>query len=184
MGCIWETASYALRFVSSRNQTSTGLYTYSFLLVLLAPLRECALFIVLVIATDCLSVINAFDYMIIGRMVYLYLPDQKLCRIPGTRFSLYFVWLDIIAFLVQLGGGMIVSGTNVKPKTLQLGIHIYMGGIGLQQFFILIFTGLAIMFHRRVLQLEAQGHHVEKGWMRLLYTLYGSLALITVRLPL
>ena len=94
--------------------------------------------------------------MIIGRMVYFYLPEQKLCRIPGTRFSRYFVCLDILAFLVQLGGGLIVSGTNVKPTTLQLGIHIYMGGIGLQQFFILIFSGLAIMFHRRALQLKAQ----------------------------
>ena len=90
------------------------------------------------------------------------------------------MWLDILAFLVQLGGGLIVSGTNVKPKTLQLGIHIYMGGIGLQQFFILIFTALAIMFHRRVNQLQAQGRFMEAGWKALLFTLYGSLALISV----
>lgn len=120
--------------------------------------------------------------MVLGRMVYYYLPEQKLFHIPGTRFSRYFVWLDILAFLVQLGGGMIVSGTNVKPKTMQLGIHIYMGGIGLQQFFILMFTALAIMFHRRVNELKAQGQYVEPGWKRLLFTLYGSLALITVSL--
>ena len=125
-------------------------------------------------------VINAFDYMVLGRMVHYYLPEQRLFHIPSTRFSRYFVWLDILAFLVQLGGGLIVSGTNVKPKTLQLGIHIYMGGIGLQQFFILIFTTLAIMFHRRANQLQAQGQFVEAGWKRLLFTLYGSLALISV----
>ena len=40
MGCIWETASFGLRTVSTRHQDNTGLYTYSFLLVLLAPLRK------------------------------------------------------------------------------------------------------------------------------------------------
>jgi hypothetical protein len=117
--------------------------------------------------------------MVLGRMVYFYLPEQKLFHIPGNHFSRYFIWLDILAFLVQLGGGAIVSGTNVKPKTLQLGIHIYMGGIGLQQFFILIFTSLAIMFHRKVNKLQAQGQYVKPGWKRMLFTLYASLALIT-----
>ncbi|CZR52838.1 related to phospholipid-translocating ATPase [Phialocephala subalpina] len=116
------------------------------------------------------------------RMVHFYLPSKSLLRIPGSRFSRYFVWLDIVAFLVQLGGGFIVSGTNVKPSLLHLGIHIYMGGIGLQQFFICIFTGLAIRFHIEMLRLENSGVYVEKGWRRLLYTLYASLALITVRL--
>jgi hypothetical protein len=128
-------------------------------------------------------VINAFDYMILGRMVHFYLPSKSLFHIPASRFSRYFVWLDILAFLVQLGGGLIVSGTNVKPSTFQLGIHIYMAGIGLQQFFICVFTGLAIMFQTEVLKLERKGQFVEKGWRRMLYTLYGSLGLITVRFP-
>ncbi|KUJ13210.1 RTA1-domain-containing protein [Mollisia scopiformis] len=165
MGCIWEAASFILRTISTKHQQNTNLYTYSFLLVLLAPL-----------------LINAFDYMILGRMVHFFLPSKSLLHIPGSRFSRYFVWLDIIAFLVQLGGGMIVSGTNVKPSTFHLGIHIYMGGIGLQQFFICVFTGLAIMFHREMLKLERSGQFVEKGWKRLLFTLYGSLALITLRI--
>lgn len=101
--------------------------------------------------------------MILGRMVHFYLPSKSLLRIPGSRFSRYFVWLDIIAFLVQLGGGIIVSGTNVKPSTLHLGIHIYMSGIGLQQIFICIFTGLAIMFHREMLKVERSGVFIAEG---------------------
>jgi hypothetical protein len=38
MGCIWEFASFALRTLSTRHQMNQNLYTYSFLLVLLAPL--------------------------------------------------------------------------------------------------------------------------------------------------
>jgi hypothetical protein len=116
-------------------------------------------------------------------MVHFYLPEQKLWKTRSIRFSRYFVWLDIVAFLVQLGGGLIISGTNIKPKTFQLGIHIYMAGIGLQQFFILMFTILAITFHRRVLQLQTQGQFVQPGWKRLLFTLYASLALISVSPP-
>ncbi|KAF8850625.1 hypothetical protein BDZ45DRAFT_717756 [Acephala macrosclerotiorum] len=122
-------------------------------------------------------------HKILGRMVHFYLPSKSLLRIPGSRFSRYFVWLDIIAFLVQLGGGSIVPETNVKPSLLHLGIHIYMGGIGLQQFFICIFTGLAIRFHIEMLRLERSGAYAERGWRQLLFTLYASLALITVRLP-
>lgn len=124
--------------------------------------------------------------MIFGRMVYFYLPDQKL-YIHATKFSKYFVWLDVIAFIVQLVGGMIVSGgSQVKASTLQMGIHVYMGGIGLQQAFIFLFLTLVITFHGKILVLKAQGHYVEKGWFRMLCTLYASLALITVcsNLPL
>ncbi|KAG0646270.1 Aspercryptin biosynthesis cluster I [Hyphodiscus hymeniophilus] len=63
---------------------------------------------------------NAFDYMVLGRMVYFYLPEQKLIYIPGNRFSGYF--------------------------------------------------------------LDAQGQYVESGWKRMLFILYASLALITIRI--
>jgi hypothetical protein len=118
--------------------------------------------------------------MILGRMVYYYLPAQKLFHIPATRFSRYFVWLDVISFFVQLIGASIVSGTNVAPKTMQLGLHIYMGGIGMQQFFICIFAGLAVVFHREMLAVQRSGMVAKPGWKRLLYTLYVSLVLITV----
>lgn len=58
-----------------------------------------------------------------------------------------------------------------------------MGGIGLQEFFILIFSGFAIKFHVEMLRLERTGQvpHGRTGWKRLVFTLYTTLALITVR---
>lgn len=127
--------------------------------------------------------INAFDYMVLGRMVYYYLPEQNLFHVHATKFSVCFVWLDIVSFLIQATGGIILSGTNESQRLLNIGKDIYMAGIGIQQFFILIFVVLTVVFHRRVLVLDEQGILSENGtrpWRRLLYTLYLSLVLITV----
>lgn len=59
-------------------------------------------------------------------------------------------------------------------------LHIYMIGVGIQQLFILVFLGYAIGFHRVVLQEQALGGVARAKIMTLLYTLYASIALITV----
>ncbi|KAJ7603405.1 RTA1 like protein-domain-containing protein [Mycena polygramma] len=138
MACMWETGGFILRVFSVLNTTSTAFGTPSQLLILLAPLW-----------------INAFLYVLMSRLVYFFVPEKHVLGISARRLSLCFVLLDITAFLAQAGGGGMISSTD--PKTALLGIHIYMGGIGLQQFFVLIFTGL-----------------------RPLYVMYTSLGLITV----
>ena len=127
--------------------------------------------------------INAFDYMVLGRMVHYYIPEKRLFHVKATRFSVYFVWLDIISFLVQVSGGIILSGTNQPAHLLAIGKDIYMSGIGMQQLFILFFVGMVISFHRRMLELEADGRLYGTGkekWRGLVYALYISLLLITV----
>ena len=55
-----------------------------------------------------------------------------------------------------------------------------MGGIGIQQFFIILFTILAVQFHR---DLHQQPHTAKNRQARnLLYVLYTALILITVRI--
>jgi hypothetical protein len=78
MGAIWETASFIIRCISIQNPTSQGAYDPNFILFLLAPLW-----------------INAFDYMLLGRMVYHFLPDQQLYGIKAQRMTAYFVALDL-----------------------------------------------------------------------------------------
>jgi hypothetical protein len=78
MGAIWETASFVIRCISIQNPTSEGAYDPHFILFLLAPLW-----------------INAFDYMLLGRMVYHYLPDRRLYSIRAERMTLCFVLLDL-----------------------------------------------------------------------------------------
>lgn len=166
MAGSWETAGFLFRALSAHNQTSLGLYLPGELFILLSPIW-----------------INAFDYMLLGRMVYYFLPEQKIFRLHATKFALLFVSLDIVAFLIQLIGGTMASGRH--PEKLETGLHIYMTGIALQQAFILFFLSFAISFHRRMLKLECEGVLDQKNkrpWRPLLYTLYASLALITTRI--
>lgn len=186
MGTAWELASFVTRVAGTRLQQNLALVIISQLLVLLAPL--CSFFSTSNLTPSHISNlsyntgINAFIYMILGRMIYYYLPTKSLLGMRASRLAICFVSLDIVSFLVQGLGGSLINNSN-PPKTQLLGIHIYMGGIGLQEFFILIFTGFAIKFHVEMLRLEKTGQVPlgRTGWTRLVYTLYITLALITVR---
>ena len=128
--------------------------------------------------------INAFDYMLLGRMVYFFIPSQQLWKIKGIKIAKIFVWLDVLSFLTQLGGGVLISPGS--SASLQMtGIHIYMGGIGLQQFCILVFLSIAIKFHLTMNKQE-RTHQLLDGkpsnWRALHYVLYASLALISTRI--
>ncbi|KAJ7159967.1 RTA1 like protein-domain-containing protein [Mycena crocata] len=158
MAGIWETAGLVLRVLSVLNTTSLTYGIPSQLLILLAPLW-----------------INAFLYVLMSRFVYFFIPEKKVAGISAQRLSLCFVLLDISAFAMQAIGG---SSMNSKvPSDVLRGIHIYMGGIGLQQFFVLGFTALVIRFHYRMLHIDGPTE-----WKRPLYLMYASLGLITLRI--
>ena len=123
--------------------------------------------------------------MVLGRMVYFLLPGKKLYGFRATRIALVFVWLDIISFMVQLTGGLMLAGSNIPLDQLKLGTHIYMAGIGLQQFFIVIFFAGAIGLYLELIKLENTGEFlgtVKETWRPTMVTIYVSLLLITVSL--
>ncbi len=53
--------------------------------------------------------VNAFDYMLLGRMVTCYLDDDKLAGIKGSKMGVIFVCFDI----------MCVSTFEVFPRILK-----------------------------------------------------------------
>jgi hypothetical protein len=116
--------------------------------------------------------------MILGRMIYFYIPSQSCFGIPAVRLAKIFVWLDVFSFIVQLGGGVLIQ-PGQDPKTLKVGIKVYETGVGVQQFFVVIFTAVAVRFHIHMNQLE-RGMLAKPRWKALLYTCYIVLALITV----
>lgn len=127
--------------------------------------------------------------MTLGRMIHFFLPERRLVGLSARHYGIVFVTLDIIAFLVQLGGASLMSNTDPDTNTVLLGLHLYMGGIGMQEFFILCFLGLAIQMHRVMLRMEEQGQlSAEKlrrrrfSWRWLFYSMYFALSMITVRI--
>lgn len=167
MGCVWELISFCLRSAGTLNQQSIPLAFASQLLVLLAPMW-----------------INAFIYMVMGRMIYFFIPSKAIFGIKGIKIAKIFVWLDVLSFLTQVGGGVMISPGNGE-KSLMMGIHIYMGGIGFQEFCILLFTAIAIKFLVEMRALGATNQILDArpdNWRKLLFVLYAVLVLITVRI--
>ncbi|OCK73134.1 hypothetical protein K432DRAFT_254932, partial [Lepidopterella palustris CBS 459.81] len=166
MGASWEFASFITRALGAHNQQSQALVTVSQLLLLLSPLW-----------------INAFVYMTVGRLIHFFHPTQRIWRIRGSSVAKYFVWADIISFLVQGTGGSMLSPGN-SSSTIKLGLDVYMGGVGLQEGFILVFVGLIFKFQREMIEVERKGE-IRVGrerWRGLVWVLYAVLALISMRI--
>ncbi|KAF9265934.1 hypothetical protein L218DRAFT_923430 [Marasmius fiardii PR-910] len=164
MAGLWETTSYIFRVLSAYDISPQGFGIPSQLLVQLAPLW-----------------INAFVYMVFGRVVYYFLPDKRVGHLGARVLSVMFVLLDVLSFLVQ-GTGAILAGTDA-PKLKLIGFHVYQGGVGVQQFFIVIFIVLAIRCQVKLKALEDAGErHRETSWRKVLFPIYGALLLITIRI--
>jgi hypothetical protein len=171
-GAIWELTSFILRALGTRDQQNEAYATASTLLFLLAPLW-----------------INAFVYMTAGRLVYFLHPRKRLWGIEAVKMGRWFVWLDILSFIVQAAGGLMMNQEN-GAKVIGIGKNIYMSGVGVQQLFILIFLGMIVRFHLDMLKLERDGRLCDNDgrwrsvmiWKWLTYTLYAVLGLITIRI--
>jgi hypothetical protein len=151
--------------------------------VLLGPL--CKLFYASLHAYTNLRIgVNAFDYMVLARMIWFFIPAKSLWGIKPAMLAIVFVTLDITSFVIQLvGGGM--AGPGQSQEKVMNGIHIYMGGIGLQEAFIVIFFGLTIAFHLEMLKIERTGllNSTPKAkWRWMVFALYASLTFITIRI--
>ena len=172
MGASWETISFITHSLGAHDQQNVGYATAWQLLFLLAPLW-----------------INAFVYMTFARTVYFSLPEQRVWVLKGQSMSKYFVWADATSFLVQAVGGIMAS-PGAEPNIIQIGLHVYLAGMGIQMFFIAVFVCLMIVFHRRALELDAaavdQGSGAESFAPKkrtvkpLLFALYGTLTAIFV----
>ncbi|EQB56579.1 RTA1 domain-containing protein [Colletotrichum gloeosporioides Cg-14] len=164
MASIWETLAFIFRSISTRYQQNNGIYLVFQIFVLLAPLW-----------------VNAFAYMTLGRMIHFFHPSRSLLRLPATFFAALFVALDVVSFIIQLVGGS-MAGPTAPPEEQMRAIHIYMGGIGLQEVFILAFVGLAYVFQRNMRRAEKLDGRQKQGWRPLVWALYFSLGSITVRI--
>ncbi|OAK96346.1 hypothetical protein IQ06DRAFT_230184 [Phaeosphaeriaceae sp. SRC1lsM3a] len=171
MASAWETAAFVLRALGARNQQNQTLAIASQLFFLLAPLW-----------------INAFVYMTAGRLIYMLHPDKKIWGFKAMSLGKWFVWLDVFSFIVQGTGGSMLNPGN-DANTQDAGKKIYMGGVGVQEAFILLFLGLIVKFHIDALRLDRQGLLVGTGmsrragmWKWVTYSLYAVLLLITMRI--
>lgn len=82
--------------------------------------------------------------------------------------------------MAQAAGATMASGSNITPAAIERGLHIYMDGVGLQQFFILIFFYLTYRFQK---EMQHDLPSVERPRvLHLLYAIYAALTLISIRI--
>ncbi|KAF1952525.1 hypothetical protein CC80DRAFT_176328 [Byssothecium circinans] len=164
MGVSWELTAFITRAIGAHDQQT---FAYAFaceFLFLLAPLW-----------------VNAYVYMTAGRLIWTFHPEKKIWFFKAISIGKYFVWLDIFSFIIQGTGGTMLSGDSAD--TMKLGKNIYMGGVGAQEFFILLFFALVVKFTMDVQRLEPKGTgYFSQRWQLVTYAIFASLALISVRI--
>ncbi|KAJ4327823.1 hypothetical protein N0V84_001785 [Fusarium piperis] len=161
MGAAWETIGFTFKTLGSRAQQNFQYLLWGQLLFLLAPLW-----------------LNAFVYMAVARMVYFRMPDRKLLGIKAIRMTVVFVWIDVILFIVQGGGGSMLS-SDKDQNLIRIGQKVYMAGVGAQLGIIVIFSGLTAFFYYKLREIEGR----DIGRMKwLIWTMLLVLILIIIRI--
>jgi len=165
MGSLWELFCFALRTLGARNQQQSAYVIASTLLFLLAPLW-----------------INAFVYMVVARLVHYLLPQERILGISPRWLAKIFVAADIVSFFVQAIGGAMLTNTEDHQVVIR-GQNIYMGGIGIQLLFVVVFGVVTAVFFRRVQQKIASGSLVRStAWVRpVVWVLCSVILLIVIR---
>lgn len=164
MGGVWETLAFVIHALGTKDQQQLAYATVWNVLFLPAPLW-----------------INAFVYMTFARMVLYWHPERKVAGLRAAAIARWFVVGDILSFVAQIAGACMANPTG-GPKIVDIGLKVYLAGMGVQELFIVIFVGLMIAFQRRCF--GAGDVDVEKRWKPLLFALYGVLVFITVTISL
>jgi hypothetical protein len=125
--------------------------------------------------------INAFVYMTAARVVYYAVDDQSVWRIKATWLTQIFVWIDAVCFIIQAGGGILMSndGTESDRKLIDIGKKIYMAGCGAQLGFIIVFIGLMVRVYMKMRATPSLEANMSRA-MLLFWALIGVLLFIVV----
>ncbi|KAK4082059.1 hypothetical protein Purlil1_11282 [Purpureocillium lilacinum] len=160
---LLQTITYLCRDLSIKYPANETYYVLWFVLILIASVWT-----------------NAFVYMVFGRLVWRFKYDRSVLGMRAWHYGLVFVIFDIFAFIVQIAGAAQAAGNDVPEDKVMRGLHIYMGGVGIQQLFILGFCVAVFVFWRDFRRQEAKSTppHV----FGLVYTLVAVLILVTIRI--
>ena len=104
MAGVWQTACYIFRLLSIQSPDSLPYYVAWVVLILVAPLCT-----------------NAFVYMVVGRVVWNFKTDPKILGVKAWNFGLFFVILDVVAFLIQVYGASSATGNDTPVDVVLRG---------------------------------------------------------------
>ena len=148
-----ETIGYIGRIIAHSNQNSIGIFILQTVLLLIAP----ALF-------------AASIYMVLGRLM-IFVDGAHLSLIRPSRLTKIFVIGDVLSFLIQSGGGSMMS----NAAHVKLGQHVILFGLVFQILFFGLFIVTSVLFHYRIhVSPTPASLTTSPPWTPYIYVLYFS----------
>jgi hypothetical protein len=118
-------------------------------------------------------------YMFLGRIM-LATNSSALSMIRPMRLTKLFVGGDVLCFLVQVGGGGILAGSD-SMSSADVGKGVILVGLGLQMVIFGLFLVVAGVWQRRMGAVAKGASQWGFEWHRYLSVLYVVSLLITFR---
>lgn len=165
IGIVCEILGYVARAVSAAETPNWHVVPYALqsLMLLIAP-----------------SLLAASIYGMLGRLIIL-AKGQEYSPVRPEILTKVFITSDVLSFLVQSGGGGIL--TNAKTSSnIQLGENVIIVGLLIQLVGFALFISVTAIFHRRIAQ-DTRGRRLRHAvsWAKVLWILYGVSVLILIR---
>ncbi|PYH44723.1 RTA1 domain-containing protein [Aspergillus saccharolyticus JOP 1030-1] len=172
LGGIFEIIGYIARAEAHNNTSNVTIFTIHTLFILLAP-----------------PLYASTLYMALSRMIF-YLDKEDLSIVPTRWLTVIFVAGDIVSFLIQGAGGVIMTHTTTDPSARTTGQNVIIAGLVIQLIFFSVFFIVAAAFHYRIHR-SPSGKSISSciatdGWFHAtwettLLALYVASAMILVR---
>ncbi|KAK1638694.1 RTA1 like protein-domain-containing protein [Colletotrichum phormii] len=164
VGIVCEILGYVARAISAAQTPNWQVMPYALqsLMLLIAP-----------------SLLAASIYGMPGRLIIVS-NGQDYSPIKPTILTKVFITNDVLSFLVQSGGGGIL--TNAKsPSKIQLGENVIIVGLFIQLIGFALFIAVTAVLHWRIAQERGQDLRHAASWEKFLWILYGVSVLVLVR---
>ncbi|KAJ0310982.1 hypothetical protein COL516b_001683 [Colletotrichum fioriniae] len=164
VGIICEILGYVARAISAAQTPNWQVMPYALqsLMLLIAP-----------------SLLAASIYGMLGRLIILS-NSQDYSPVKPAILTKVFITSDVLSFLVQSGGGGIL--TNAKsPSKIQLGENVIIVGLFIQLIGFALFIAVTAVFHWRISQKRGQSLTHAASWEKFLWILYGVSVLVLIR---
>lgn len=160
---IWGLTTFILRVLSTHDQQDTVLELLSSIFALtISP------------------VINAYYYILLGRIVHHYLTNRSLLGIRAQFLALPFLVINAAAFVLEVVGATMMDKRNLVWEQRNAD-HLYTGGLVVQMLVNFVFMGMlfALLFEMRN---SGRRSVMRTRWKGLVGAMFGASGLILIQI--
>ncbi|KAJ3336095.1 hypothetical protein HDU93_003653, partial [Gonapodya sp. JEL0774] len=159
LGCALEVLGFVFRIkakeIAQEISRNTKLYSGQFACIVLAPIF-----------------FAAGVYILLSRMVNLL--GTQYCPINPRRIAQIFITSDVLAFVVQIAGTLVLLSAEGNFDQFNVGLKILIAGLAVQVIAILVYMVLAIRVY-------IKAKHIKGLWHRLMWSNLFCSGLILIR---